>query len=118
MARRDTPLTTDGALHEYCNVLRRELGIEFKYLEVAALNLRATLSPHGKVRAWIVAAQVHLAAECAKRGSAHAVATYMAFRKHFAPELAAAARKAGSKQAAKDKTKAGHGFMFGSGASR
>jgi hypothetical protein len=106
MAKSDV-LSTDLAVRTFCDEVRNLSGQEYKHLAVAAQELRAALAPYGRVRAWIVAAHFALAANAAKAASAHAVATYMSFLKHFEPEITAAKTKKS------DKSKAGDGFRFG-----
>jgi len=109
MAKSDA-LTTDESLRTFCDQVRKEAGDEFKHLAIGAHELRAVLAPYGRVRAWIVAAHLALAAQAAKSASAHAVATYASFVKHFEPELAAAR----AKKAKKSRGGSGGGFHFGS----
>lgn len=105
MAKSDA-LVTDLAVRTFCDEVRKASGQEFKHLAVGAQELRAVLAPYGRVRAWIVAAHLSLASQAAKSASAHAVATYMSFVKHFEPELTAAKSK-------KSKKTTGDGFKFG-----
>lgn len=109
MAKSDA-LTTDLAVRTFCDDVRKASGQEYKHLAVAAHELRAALAPYGRVRAWIVAAHLSLAANAAKSASAHAVATYFSFLKHFEPELTAAkTKKSGTSTTGGD----GGSFRFG-----
>jgi hypothetical protein len=114
MAKSSNALVTDAAVREFCNNVRLTAGQEYKHLGHAAHELRATLAPYGRVRAWIVAAHLSLASNAAKAASAHAVATYMAFIKHFEPELAAARAKQSRKsRGGSQQPGGGDGFRFG-----
>jgi hypothetical protein len=101
------------ALREYTNAARIATGDEFKYLGLAAANLRRALSPYGRVKAWIVAGHLLLAGLACKKASGHAVATYMAFLKHFEQEIALAQVNA----AKRSRGARARGFAFGTGAS-
>jgi hypothetical protein len=111
-------LDNDVALRAYCDEARRVTGDEFKHLGQGAHNLRRALARHGRLRAWIVSGHLMLAANAAKAASGHAIATYLAFLKHFEPELAEA-RRVNASKASRDKARAksagssGGGFGFG-----
>src|ERR1051326_6159201 len=109
MAKSDA-LTRDLSVRTYCDSVRQASGQEYKHLAVAAHELRAALAPYGRVRAWIVAAHLSLAAHAAKSASAHAVATYFSFLKLFEPELTAAK----TKKSRKPKPGDSGPFRFGS----
>jgi hypothetical protein len=100
-------MRSDQGLRDYCNGLRRLAGGEFKYLVEGSRELRRALGPHGRMRAWVVAGHLSLAAQAAKAASAHGVAAYLAFLKHFEPELTAARGKQAKKKAP------AAGFKFG-----
>jgi hypothetical protein len=114
MAKRDTVLRSEAALHEYCNSLRKTSGQEFKYLMDAASELRAALGGSSRVKAWIVSWHLVLAAHACKAASAHSVATYASFLKWFEPELTTARSKTKKGPKAKaQQSMQGQGFEFG-----
>jgi hypothetical protein len=103
-------LDNDIALRAYCDEARRVTGDEFKHLGQGAHNLRRALNKYGRMRAWIVSGHLMLAAHANKAASGHAIATYLAFLKHFEPELAEARRRANSSHKSKQSQDAGFGF--------
>ena len=107
-------LRTQADLHEYCNSVRKVSGSEFKYLMEGAQELRASLAPTHRVKAWLVSWHLVLAAHACKAASAHAVATYGSFTRWFETELAEARTK-GRKKAVKAEglRSAADGFKFG-----
>jgi hypothetical protein len=99
-----------GDLREHCDEVRRFSGEEYRHLAEGSRELRAALAPHGRIKAWIVAAHLQLAARCAKEASGHAVACYLSYLRHFEVEIAAATKKAAKKKTPIPPT---GGFRFG-----
>jgi hypothetical protein len=98
----DAEFTDNLAIRDYCNRLRlvsHHLGVE---VAIAAAELQAALGQipgnqfalglDSRVRARLVAAHLHRAAEAQTAAAAAAVRAYASFRKHFQPELAAVNR--------------------------
>jgi hypothetical protein len=114
MSRKTTlALTAAEDLRDYCNEVRQFSGAEFKHLTVASRELQATLAPHGRIRARIVAAYLKLAANSARIASGHAVATYLAFLAKFDEEIALARRKSAKKRKPNTGGPNSDGFKFG-----
>lgn len=107
-------LRTQAEMHEYCNSVRRTAGSEFRYLMEGAHELRATLAPTHRVKAWIVSWHLVLAAHACKAASAHAVASYGSFTRWFETELAEARAKSRTKvKKAAGPRPTADGFKFG-----
>jgi hypothetical protein len=110
-AKSKAVMRTADEMRDYCDALRMASAREYRQATEASRELRAVLSPHGYLRAWMVAGNLTLAARMCKLASGYAVATYLSFLKHFEVEIAEAKSRA---PRAETRAAAGtSGFKFG-----
>jgi hypothetical protein len=80
----------DEQMRKTCAKLARDAGWEYKYLTEAGTAVRAALADSGRTRAWLVSAQLTIAAALMRTASARSISAYGQFSKLFADELAEA----------------------------
>lgn len=77
----------DEQLRATCARLAHDAGWEYKYLTEAATATRAALADISRTRAWLVSAQLTVAAALMKTASARSIGCYGQFAKLFAEDL-------------------------------
>jgi len=106
-------MQTADNMRAFCEALRVEAGKEYRVATEGAREVRAVLSHAGHVRAWIVAGNLQLAARMNKFAAGYAIATWLAFLKHFDEEIAEARARTRKTEKAKRPLPADGSFKFG-----